>query len=549
MPPDALLAGIPDLVVLLRRDGTIIAHSGGHGVADLKPPADSAGRQADAVWPETVAEPLKQLARRAIALRSSIEARFQERGRDYEARATAQGPDRAIMTIRAVLADGPEGSLEAADEGPRPQLDRRGFLRRFRESISVAALREKPVAVAVIHVDGISDIAQIIAASVSEQIMSGAIRRLPDHSGNARDVEASWYLGQLSDALLALVFETSDRDAIESCVSRVCASLREPVSVGEAVFHLTPYAGVAILGQDASSPKQLLDHARTAASEARRCATPRVCFFTDTLSLRSLARLDIARELHEAIENRDIRLRYVGRHDLDTGRLVAWVGYVHWLHPLRGEIRPVEFLRVAETTGLAMALSRAILACVREDFALLAPGAAADVRISFGALRHHILHESFVADMERFLAEGTVPCERLELRISEKTLIAREPADLNALRQLGVRLVVDEVARGMGSLDWLARAPIWGLQLDRAWTTALRTDPVAQKVCRAGIAVATALGLTPIATGVDDREQRGALLDLGCRHGTGDLYRTGTPGMIQPSESCDGAQGRRGAIE
>lgn len=92
---------------------------------------------------------------------------------------------------------------------------------------------------------------------------------------------------------------------------------------------------------------------------------------------------------------------------------------------------------------------------------------------------------------------------------------------------MGVQLVVDEVARGMGSLDYLARSPLWGLQLDRAWVTALRSDPVALKVCRAGVAMATALGLTPIATGVDDAAQRDALLELGCRYGSGDLYREG----------------------
>jgi EAL domain-containing protein (putative c-di-GMP-specific phosphodiesterase class I) len=146
-----------------------------------------------------------------------------------------------------------------------------------------------------------------------------------------------------------------------------------------------------------------------------------------------------------------------------------------------------------------------------------------------------VLHEQFVDDVRQFLAAGGMPAERLELRISEKTLIARAPMDLQALRQLGVRLVVDEVGRGLGSLDWLARAPIWGLQLDRAWTTALRTDEIALKVCRAGVGVARALGLTPIATGVDNEEQREALLEIGCRHGSGDLYQQRSLPDIMPA--------------
>jgi EAL domain-containing protein (putative c-di-GMP-specific phosphodiesterase class I) len=93
-----------------------------------------------------------------------------------------------------------------------------------------------------------------------------------------------------------------------------------------------------------------------------------------------------------------------------------------------------------------------------------------------------------------------------------------------SLSQLNVQIVVDEVGRGFASLDRLARAPIWGLQLDRAWVTALRSDEVALRMCRAGISAAAALGLTPIATGVDDAAQRAALLELGCKQGSGDLY-------------------------
>jgi len=356
--------------------------------------------------------------------------------------------------------------------------------------------------------------------------------RLP--APESSDIERSrWFVGQLSDNMLALVLSTADRDAIDACISGLCASLREPISLNDAAFHLTPYAGVAILGRDATSPKQLLEHARAAATYARHAGSGKVCFFSDTLRLRSLARLDVTRELSEAIANGDIRLRYVGRHDLSSGRLVAWVGYLRWIHPIRGEIRPAQFLRVAETTGLSIALSRALLRCLQEDFSALAQQWDADVRISFGALRHHILHEDFVADIERLLAAGVVPAERLELRIAEKTFIARDAGASQQLARLGVQLVVDEVGRGLGSLDALARAPIWGLQLDRAWVTGLRTDAIALKACRAGIVLAGALGLTPIAIGVDDPSQRQALLALGCRYGCGDLYRDAGPDIMQ----------------
>ena len=539
-PP--LIDALPDLVMLMRRDGVILSHMGGRAVASIKPPANAAGKRLSSVWPEPLAGMIMQLARRAIAQRTTLELPFNNADLSYEARVSAQGPDRVMCIIRAELPGGaPDDELSPAGQPQRPQLNRRGFLRRFQQTLSLAVISEKPAAVAVIHVDGLEDIARVVDARVSEQVLSAAVQRLPPESSGESGEEFTWYLGQLSESLLALVAETTDRDAIEACLARLCSCLREPVSIGDAAFHLTPYAGVAILGQDATSPKSLIEHARAAATEARRCGSAQAHFFSDSLKLRSLARLDIARELRAAIVNRDIRLRYVGRHDLATGRLTTWVGYLRWIHPLRGEVHPTEFLGVAETTGLAAALSLAVLQGVREDFGAAAPHLDPDVRLSFGALRHHILHDDFVGDIERFLREGGVTADRLELRISERTFIALDPSVCKSLVALGVRLVVDEVGRGMISMDGLARAPIWGLQLDRAWVTALRSDEVALKVCRAGISAATALDLTAIATGVDDAEQRTALLTLGCGLGSGDLYRPAAPDIISPAKAARSA--------
>jgi EAL domain-containing protein (putative c-di-GMP-specific phosphodiesterase class I)/GGDEF domain-containing protein len=523
---ESLTDELPDLVLLVRRDGVLLAHLGGRSVAALMPSGELTGQRLATIFPEPVARCIGQSVRRAIAQRTTLDTAFVNLDVSYELRAAAKGPDRAMCVIRAAAKSAPEDSA-GPDDFARPQLDRRGFLRRFHNTLAQAAIQEKPAALAVIYLDGVADIGRVVDVKISEQVLSGAIQRLPDQGPRekaATEHPGESYLGQLNADLLALVMECADRDAIEARVSQVCASLREPVYIGDAAFHLTPYAGVAILGQDGTSPKNLIDKARSAAAEARRSNSAKILFFTDTFKLRSLARLDLARELHEAIENQEIGLRYIGRHDLATGRLVARVGYLRWTHRLRGELSAAEFLGVAETTGLATVLSRAVLQRLREDFAEMQSQLDPDVRISFGALRHHMLQDEFVEDIGRFLAEGGLPASRLELRISERTFAAMGASAYQSLSQLNVQIVVDEVGRGFASLDRLARAPIWGLQLDRAWVTALRSDEVALRMCRAGISAAAALGLTPIATGVDDAAQRAALLDLGCQQGSGDLY-------------------------
>ena len=340
--PDSLIEALPDLVVQLGRDGSVTRQAGGRLLNEFGP----------AQWPPAMTALVRQLTRRAIASRGNADGVMADGGRRYEVRVTAQSPEQAIGVIRETP---PDAHVELDDP-----MDRRRFWQRFTESISMAVLGERPIALAVIHLDGIAEISQVMDTNVSDQLMSVAIRRLSKIEALAEE-HANWYAGQTGDDELAVVLHHSDRDTIERFIGLICQSLRARLNFGDASFQLKVYAGVAILGQDAGSQKALLESARSATVEARRCENIAACFFSDTMQLRALTRLDIARELRDAWMNREIRLRYRARHDLESGRLVALVGYLRWLHPIRGEIAPAQFLGAAAATGLAAALSRSLL--------------------------------------------------------------------------------------------------------------------------------------------------------------------------------------------
>ncbi len=524
----ALIDLLPDLVFLMRRDGTIVAHIGGKAVPDLCGHGDDPIGTLEHAWSPATATLIKRLLRRSIASRTPVEARFHEHGRNYDIRVTPQGPNRAIGVVRASLCDVPADTEESPNEPRWLGLDRRGFLRRLNDSLAMAALRERPISVAVFHVEGVSHISRTMGARVAEEVMGQAMAKASAQLESAGDA----YLGQLRENVIAAVINSVDRDTVEARVASIRDELKAPVRVGDLEFKLTPYAGVGQSGADASSAEALLEHARTAMAEARRSLAEQTFFYSDAMHLRSLSRLDLGRELRDAIANRDICFRYVGRHELDTGRKVASVAYLRWQHPLRGEIPPAEFLRIAVATGLAVDLSRMALELIVDDALTQSPTHwPPDMRISLGPLRDHLFHEDFVADVERVLARNVLPPERFELRIAEKAFVARDMHALRSLQKRGVQFVVDETGRGMTSIASLATAPIWGLQLDRGWVMALRdgsTDPRsanAHKVCRATLSLASALDIAPIAAGVDHQSQRDALLEMGCRYGSGDCFR------------------------
>jgi EAL domain-containing protein (putative c-di-GMP-specific phosphodiesterase class I) len=347
-----LLEALPDLILLLQRDGIVLGSYGGRGVPELQPTTDPVGNQLEVAWPAALAKLMRQLTLAAIAGRSVTGASYQDAGREYDIRVTPHGCYCAICSIRGML-----------------------------------------------------------------------------------------------------------------------------------------------------------DQPRQAAPE-------------------TAARPDLGPDLAQAIAKAQIALRYVSRHDLATGRLVARVGYLRWRHPRYGEIHPWELLRLAEVTGRAADLTRAALQRLQTDFAAFSPQWRQGVRISFGAPRPHILHEDFIGDIERFLAESALPAERLELRIPVKVCFARAASDFNSLAARGVQFVVDDFGRGMDwPLEWLSRAPVHGLQLNRSWVKAMQSDPNTLNLCRAGLAIAKTFALTPIAASVDEPAQRDILLSLGCLQGSGDLYR------------------------
>jgi predicted signal transduction protein with EAL and GGDEF domain len=506
---------LPDLIVELRRDGSVIRQAGGPLPGTLRPETQCLPAMTDV---------LRQLTRRAIAARGTVEETMTSAGRCYEIRVTAHSPDRAVGMIRALaLSDTlPHGEREGGGH-----WDRRRFWHRLTESISTASLGERSVALAVIHLDGIAEISQIMDTNASDQLIGTALDRLSSTDELTKEGE-KWYAGQTGDAELTVVFNHADRDTIECSISLICESLRTRLDSGDASFYLKVYAGVAILGQDAGSQKVLLESARAATMEARRCEATGAHFYSDTLKLRALTRLDIAQELVDALANRDIRLRYRARHDLESGRLVAMVGYVCWHHPIRGEIPPARFLGAAAATGLAAALSRSVWEHIREDAQAILPQVADDVRISFGALRHHVIDGTLISDVESGLNERSIDPSRLELRISERIHATRDTAEWHGLADRGVRFVVDEVGRKLCSIERLAKAPIWGLQLDRASAIAMAHDATARKICCAVVAMARAMLLVPIATAVDTAKQRQYLLSIGCEQGSGDYYKSST---------------------
>jgi len=526
MSDDSLIRAMPDVVAFVRPDGLITHHLGGRQVAFLRDSGQLAGQRLDEVFEAPVAELIGRLVRRAIASRDSCEADFSMGGGAYQARLSPQGPQRVLCVIR------PLSGAPAADAAPESgraggDAERRGFVRRFQQSVSDATLRERPLALCILFLDGLTDIGRLIDFSIGERIMTELLRRLPT-SGDATQ-GSTWYVGVIGEALLGIVVDGSDdREAIREITRALCDSIALPIQLKDATFQLTPFAGVALLGRDASGPPALLEHARAAMQESRRSGPGTIQFYSDTLRMLPVARLDIERELRQGVEEGQIGLRYAARHELSGGRVSGIQSYMRWVHPLRGEIAPSEFLPIADATGLSPAVSRAALERLALDMPTLRARFGRDIPISFGPLRQHVSSGQLMLDFRRLTSSGQLQFGRLELRIAERTLatLYRPEHTLGEMVEFGAKLMVDEFGRGFTSFAWLPQLPLSGLQIDRALVVVAGRSAAALRSCRAIAALAGALEVPAIAAGIDDEATRECMVEIGCAQGLGDLYRS-----------------------
>ncbi len=528
MHDDSLIQAMPDLVAFVRRDGTIVKYLGGRDIPALHESGTLEGRRLDEIWPDPIGSLMLRMVQRALTNRGGVDAQFADGEKTYEARVTAQGRNRVLLLVRPALAIHNDHDGRASASGTSPTgVERRAFFTRLKQAVADAQLRERPLAIGMIFIEGLADIGRVIDYSISEQLSELLVKRLPEQPASEASSAPRWFVGQFGENVVTAVFENyADRELLREATASICRSIAEPVTLGSATFTLTPCAGIALLGQDAKDPRSLLEHARSAMMESRRTRGRDVHFYSDTLRLRPIARLDLERELREAVAQSQVRLRYLPRYCLRSGRLESIHTYMRWPHPLRGEVRPAEFLPLAENTGLADALSRLALSQLRTDLGGLRADAGSDVAINFGALRHHLASDALARDASDFMRQSGAGF-RFELRISERTLgsLANPERTLQKLASIGARIIVDEFGRDFNSLALLTRLPLAALQLDRAIVVASAHDPAAARICRAAVGIARALGLATYAPGVDSESDQQRLLDMGIDQGLGDFYR------------------------
>jgi EAL domain-containing protein (putative c-di-GMP-specific phosphodiesterase class I) len=251
-------------------------------------------------------------------------------------------------------------------------------------------------------------------------------------------------------------------------------------------------------------------------------------FFSPGMSVFSRERLNLESELRRALPMKQFEVHYQPKIDIATGRMNSVEALLRWRHPTRGLVGPLEFLPIAEETGLMLAIGEWVLreSCrqarqwQREGLPFL--------RISVNISPIHFRQSKFLEIVRSALLDHDLEPQYLEIELTETTVMDHAENSVNILEELsrmGVIVSIDDFGTGYSSMSYLRRFPIDKLKIDRSFINDMTTNSDAASIVKAIISLAHSLRLKVVAEGVETKEQLRQLRELGCDQFQG-FYRS-----------------------
>jgi diguanylate cyclase (GGDEF)-like protein len=373
-----------------------------------------------------------------------------------------------------------------------------------------------PIALLFLDFDDFKDINDSLGHDAGDQLLVALADRL---AGSLRPGDTIARLG--GDEFAVLIDNLSATTTAEDVARRMLEVLAEPALVNGREVTMRGSVGIAVSDFSEQSSQSLLYSADLAMYEAKRRGGGRYVLYQPDMHQGTLERLDVEQALKVAIASDQLVLHYQPIEELPSGRVIGAEALVRWQHPVRGLLGPIEFISVAEASGLIIGLGEWVLRTACEEASSWPDGIGISVNLSPRQLEPDL--PQMVGDV---LARTGLRSDRLTLEVTEASVMADSSETLwiiEELHAMGVHLAIDDFGTGHSSLARLRTLPVDELKIDMSFVSSLDVDRSTEVLVSAIVALAHGSGLIAVAEGVETAGQRCRLVELGCDRAQGYL--------------------------
>jgi diguanylate cyclase (GGDEF)-like protein len=334
------------------------------------------------------------------------------------------------------------------------------------------------------------------------------------------------------DEFVVLLEETSESRDIEHIAHNLLAVLSQPMQLSGHECHTTASIGIAMYPSDGSDVQTLTKNADMAMYLAKEDGKNGFRFFTKEIKAQSIERLTLETALRRALDRDQFVLHYQPKVDLGSGQITGVEALLRWTHPDLGVLSPMQFIPLAEETGLIVPIGRWVLreACV-QNMAWQRRGLR-PVSMAVNLSPRQFVDAHLLQDIDEALAASGMSPVLLQLEVTESMVmrnVSRAIKVLDAIQSRGIRLAIDDFGTGYSSMSLMKQFPIDTIKIDRSFVRDLPKDSEDQAIAQAIISMGKALGMTVVAEGVETSEQETFLRDHACDEMQGFLFSKPVP--------------------
>lgn len=391
-----------------------------------------------------------------------------------------------------------------------------------REGIVDARRQHRPLALLMLNVNSFTEITSTLGHRNGDLVITQLAWRLKGL------LEEGDTLARTGGDTFAVMLGRADAQRATETARRILKELEEPFSMAGLPIELEGTVGIALFPGHGEEVDLLIQHAEVAVHLARRERSG-VSLYTAEKDPYNPRRLQLMGELRRGIEGDQLFLQYQPKVSLSTARVVGTEALVRWRHPTLGMVPPVQFIPMAEQSGLIKPLTGWVLnEALRQCREWRKQGLDLNVAVNLSTRNLH--DPQLPEEIGGLLETWGVPAARLELEITESALLTDNPLPLEVLhrlRTLGMKIAIDDFGTGYSSLGYLRSLPASDMKIDKSFVSRMTTNREDETIVRSTIELGHNLGLTIIAEGVEDQETLERLENLGCDVVQG--YHTGAP--------------------